>query len=343
MKKLLLVIFALGLSLTVGAQAEAATSRSVIINPNINNRVITSPTPSPTPTSTPSPQKIILPKTEVIRRTATPSSTPTPATLETTPAETFSGIGGLELRKIGQETWLNPQPEPPIPAVEIKKMNQAPAQITSDKSVFLEKMKFTLAKNKVPLIGEITAETKENKTLYLATVSMPAKLFGLIPITLTEKIAMSEGTVPTINKPWYAKFSQEKVNLVSSLKVLPNLVVKGIRLEPAQFKEGDKVNVIATIANDGPGLAVGFPDVITYTGGPTEVLRWLDEGSSAYSWYPVFVYLEPGKTEEMAIFYVNSVKCGENMSYEIAKSDTSHIEEMTKEDNVLQFKLDCNQ
>lgn len=310
----------IGMFLAMGMPAQAATLRTTT---NTNLRIL----PSPTPTIKINIPERMLPAQLKIGAVPTPEATTSAARINGTIVK--QGVGSLELKNIGQATWLNPQPEPPIP--------NTPEAITT------KRLNYALTANKIKTVGEIMTENWEGKKAFSATVEVPAKLLGFIPITLREKVIMGEdGRIAVTNKPWQAKISKENINLISNLDLKPNLVVKGVRFEPAQFKEGDKVKVIAQIANEGLGLAIGFPDLVGNTGSPTEVLRWLDEGSNSYSWYPIIVYLEPGQTEERGDFYVNTVACGENMKYEFVNSEGSHIEETTKDDNAIQFKMECS-
>lgn len=291
---------------------------------------IATPIPTEMVTST-MPVRMLPAQLKVITNVPTPtaSNVASPSEFKWRGMVVSKGIEELDVSKIGQEKWLNPQPEPPLPL--------------TPQSVVESRLNYVLSKNKIEQVGKIVTETKEGKAVFTATVKVPAKLLGIIPITIKEKVMMAEDGKATItDKPWYAKISKEEVNIMRNLELKPNLVVKNLRVEPAQFGEGEKVKVIAKIANEGMAMAFGFPDVIGDTGGPTEVLRFLDEGNSAYSWYPIIVYLKPGESEERDDFYVSQVKCGQNLQYEIANTDHSHIDETTKEDNLMQIKLECS-
>jgi hypothetical protein len=218
-------------------------------------------------------------------------------------------------------------------------------ELRSLPSAMYQKLDSVFSKHHIKSVDDFTLGMVDGKAVYWITVDEPIKIVGLFPSTMKVKLSIADqdGKVSISNKPWYASISQEQVKLISELSLLPNVVVKDLRYEPASFSAGQEVKAIVTIANEGLGYALGFPDSVLPggSGGPMASLILPDENNFVYSWYPVIIALAPGEEWTFDYFTPLVAKCGRNIRVEVASTDASHLDETTKEDNVITGQMQC--
>jgi len=199
-----------------------------------------------------------------------------------------------------------------------------------------QKISAALAANRVELTDGFALDLKNGQPIYELTVKEPVKLFGLFPIKIkkTMEISAASGQALQEQKPWFSFLCRTENNLLDKLNLLPNMKVNDIRFEPATWKDGETVKVIATVKNVGLGSGGDGLSFSSHTGPGARLFV----NGYEHQWYFIFLFLAPGGTQEFE-FTWKEASCGADV--EVAVADGDFIEETTKEDNRLLVKAMC--
>jgi hypothetical protein len=294
------------------------------------------------------------------------------ASVLTTEPESGQGVQ-TSVENLRERVMLNPQPEPPAPAniygdkvemenqmtgasipnfsqtvklggkVEIKNEqtlyleNGNSYALKSVPAIYYQKLTANLAKSGMGegSVKSLELKTDNNKPVYEIQVSEPVKWFGLFKGNIQTKVTVAADSekIQKVKRPWYS-FLLSVSGIQKDIELLPNLRVSEVKITPSSYKEGDNIQLEATIINDGPGFAVGGCDL--FTGGGLKTAMYID--GYVGQWYCLFLALHPGESMSL-LFNWDNVKCGHTVS---AKIDTaSYMEETDETDNETATMTNC--